>query len=685
MIIFWVKILVSIVGLVKPIGMDQHTLSNRFPASEMTELSDTDKQDFYHLSEGSDIFPYDWLVRIKSSYEQERTKTWDKGFFDGIESRVNVIKYPNSNQYLLDYIGLTAAWSGHASDSSDALKSEGAQSQLRWVGSTPSVRMVGINCAFCHVGKVSVGGVSKIIDGSQAMVNVQRLYADMIISTISLLFNGDHQLEKFLLGFNYSPSEAKTLAEDFASETLKETAFSKKMQLLAKKIGLIKNLSPRTFAGEEQNIAHHFERLLKLTHHMKADQDIGVELRKKFEFLASFAGGSPKFTTQGETVEKGAFHKSNDGFTRLEAFVSAGNRIFRDRKDWVSVDGPVGLPSIWGVNKKAVFHYTGNTNTTLMRNVGQALSLGAVILDEENRSAIKIENIGKLEKLSVRMNAPIWEEYFTPEFVKKQEVKFKIDRNLVEKGQKHYQQLCSSCHTPSLVGPNHDLEYYPFIKLSVIGTDPNLAMNAVKPIREGVSYSSMFVKTMDGILSTYEKEHPATRASVEACKELDKRGKEWIRESYNPNADQAQGVSDLFPIVPKGSGYMARNLKGIWATAPYLHNNSVPSLWDLLQPAQRRPQIFERGINNFDPIKVGLAQRFAYTSDSKGIQLKSKDGQMMEKFDCEATSNQQLSSIWEVDVCLDTKLSGNSNSGHKFGVNLLDSEKMELIEYLKTL
>src|SRR5690625_3270750 len=60
--------------------------------------------------------------------------------------------------------------------------------------------------------------------------------------------------------------------------------------------------------------------------------------------------------------------------------------------------------------------------------------------------------------------------------------------------------------------------------------------------------------------------------------------------------------------------YKARPLNGIWATAPYLHNGSVPTLYDLLLPAKRpddpedgeyRPDEFMVGSREFDPIKVG--------------------------------------------------------------------------------
>jgi hypothetical protein len=52
--------------------------------------------------------------------------------------------------------------------------------------------------------------------------------------------------------------------------------------------------------------------------------------------------------------------------------------------------------------------------------------------------------------------------------------------------------------------------------------------------------------------------------------------------------------------------YKGRSLNGIWATAPYLHNGSVPTLYDLLLPAKDRPKSFKVGAREFDPDKVGF-------------------------------------------------------------------------------
>ena len=52
--------------------------------------------------------------------------------------------------------------------------------------------------------------------------------------------------------------------------------------------------------------------------------------------------------------------------------------------------------------------------------------------------------------------------------------------------------------------------------------------------------------------------------------------------------------------------YKARPLDGIWATAPFLHNGSVPSLWELLQPPERRVKTFYVGSRELDPVHVGF-------------------------------------------------------------------------------
>ena len=115
-----------------------------------------------------------------------------------------------------------------------------------------------------------------------------------------------------------------------------------------------------------------------------------------------------------------------------------------------------------------------------------------------------------------------------------------------------------------------------------------------------------------------------------------------------------QAGMDANPAIWRATGkYMARKLNGIWATAPYLHNGSVPTLNHLLHPDQR-PEKFFTGNREFDPVNIG------YQSDT-------------------ATN---AVNVW----VFDTTKPGNSNIGHsgaQFGTTLTEDQKTALLEYLK--
>jgi hypothetical protein len=103
--------------------------------------------------------------------------------------------------------------------------------------------------------------------------------------------------------------------------------------------------------------------------------------------------------------------------------------------------------------------------------------------------------------------------------------------------------------------------------------------------------------------------------------------------------------------------YAGLPLTGVWATAPDLHNDSVPTLRDLLRPADERPVVFMVGHRDFDPVNVGYAQP-------------GGPDQIPEEF------------------LVDTRQPGNSNAGHdgsRFGTQgLSDDDIAALLEYLKS-
>ena len=126
----------------------------------------------------------------------------------------------------------------------------------------------------------------------------------------------------------------------------------------------------------------------------------------------------------------------------------------------------------------------------------------------------------------------------------------------------------------------------------------------------------------------------------------------WTQEAtdaYNAYGDEYDWD---FSNFQKTNGYASVPLDGIWLRGPYLHNGSVPSLTELLEPVENRPKLFYRGYDVYDQEKVGFvssggdAERFGFRYD--------------------------------------TAVPGNSNQGHEYGTGLDLELKKALVEYLKT-
>ncbi|MGH7957613.1 MAG: cytochrome c [Opitutaceae bacterium] len=113
---------------------------------------------------------------------------------------------------------------------------------------------------------------------------------------------------------------------------------------------------------------------------------------------------------------------------------------------------------------------------------------------------------------------------------------------------------------------------------------------------------------------------------------------------------------DRFRHFRKTFGYANHPLDGLWLRAPFLHNGSVPTLRDLLNPSGQRPRTFYRGYDVYDPKSVGFVSSIAADRDHRYFRF-------------------------------DTALPGNGNAGHEgraYGTELAPADKDALIEFLKT-
>jgi len=144
-------------------------------------------------------------------------------------------------------------------------------------------------------------------------------------------------------------------------------------------------------------------------------------------------------------------------------------------------------------------------------------------------------------------------------------------------------------------------------------------------------------------------------------------------DSYTPfllkaQQDYTKGYFWSFTHFEKTDGYATQPLDAIWARAPYLHNGSVATMWDLLQRADKRPQAFTIGSDVYDQRDMGFQHEVLTGSPAAGY--RHGDGRP----------------YTGTAFVLDTQLRGNGNQGHagpEYGTELSDEDKRALIEYLK--
>jgi mono/diheme cytochrome c family protein len=624
-------------------------------------LQGADLANFEHLSEGADIYPYDWMRALKSVSFPDSTGQSSDYFLSSLDDKFGILPSPNlksenGKSFLMPHVGLTASWSSHPPQNSDAFL-EDAPEVVRNINGIKSIRMVGTNCALCHSGGLNYKGAFFKIDGSPSIANVRGYFIDLAKSTIVMLAKQD-RMEDFLRRLNVAQPEARAKELNlYFEKRLAETthgvinagALSAKITLfLAAKL----NMKSRMFRAKEA-IGDTLLKLLKITYGFNEGDNLG-ELPARMKFLGTLMVGTDPHTDETES-----------GFGRTDAFGRIGNLVLRG-DDPISYTAPVSLPWIWGLKYMAMLHYNGNSNSVIMRNVGQSLGLGAIILSKDLDSTSNVYNLDRMEHLVHKIQFPEWQKVFN------QVPELRVNNDLALAGKRVYEQHCQACHESNrFVGPAGALREYNMFALDRIGTDGNSARNAVKAVGK-IEFEDAIFNGVGGIKKRYYEKYKVSKEQQDVMEFKSLRGNEFFRDTLlgfdkqaqygnnfgNTTAMDSQGQEKIVT----GLGYKARHLSGVWATAPYLHNGSVPTLWDLLQTPSNRPIYFNVKSREFDPVKVGY--RYERERNSQGQPKACAKGE---------------------SICFDTTLSGNFNSGHSYGTNLTDGEKIALLQYLKVL
>ncbi len=364
-------------------------------------------------------------------------------------------------------------------------------------------------------------------------------------------------------------------------------------------------------------------------------------------------------------------YPTEEGPGRTDAFGRIANASFGDAispDNYRVADAPVDYPQLWDMWTFDWVQWNGSAQQPMARNIGEALGVGATLDffdangqplkgDERYPSSVRLRDLHQIEQTLQRLKPPAWPEALLGA----------VDKPLAVKGRELFSENCAGCHVPRSVQTNGRwVQHLKMLPVDYIGTDPGAANNIADHRFDlsALQWDPAELAKLDVQLQPPPAE-PLDMSKLSSAKGLAYVtafvGNRAYREAKIPEAERPEMDGFGLPIgVRELRAYKARPLAGVWATAPFLHNGSVPSLYQLLSPQDERATTFFKGTFEYDPRHLGYRTE-AFTNGFK----------------------------------FDTRITGNHNSGHEFragklgngviGRLLQPQERWALLEYLKVL
>jgi hypothetical protein len=486
------------------------------------------------------------------------------------------------------------------------------------IDGTATTGELGMTCAACHTGQIEYvkNGVTQQlrIDGAPAAANFQLFLADLTAATRATL-SDPARFDKFAhaaLGSRYSSSRLDTLKSDF-----------------------------------------------------------GDWVKQWGTFMDKSLPASPW------------------GPGRLDAFGMIFNRVAA--KD-LGIDGnfkvadaPVSYPFLWNASRQDRTQWNGGVPNGLYinaigRNAGEVFGVFADFAPRKQllppyhnyrNNSLNFTNLQAQEEKITSLRPPPWP--------------FDIDQDLVDKGRVLFAERCGSCHEERRIPP----EGLWLTKVVDAKTDPKMYQNSLRTSDTGIlngalspnppgsklgptaATGDILATTVVGALFgdaipplprlpnpragvwlAINKDIASLFADNEKLPSLITLLEPSVRDNVRTHIEAR--VANMYKMPGEPNAYESRVLHGIWATAPYLHNGSVPNLYELLLSPDKRSPSFMVGSRKYDSEKVGYV-----TTESP-----YKDGTLVVGSGAQA---------------------GNSNAGHDYSGDLSDDQRKALLEYLKQL
>ena len=572
-------------------------------AGERTAQGWTPQQQnaWYAATQGSRLMPWDWAMALERPGEPGK-------FFDGQWLAAKFRLLPRGPGEMP--VGL-------ARDRQD--DSNLTVTKLRWVAGQPAdAPWIGFNCSACHTAEIHYNGQALRVDGGPGLTDFQSL---------------TDAVEAALVETRAQPDKW-----DRFSKAVLKTADSP---------------AARTTLGTA------VDRLIAWNAKIQA------------------ANATPL----------------RPGFARIDAFGHIFNKVALLAGPTppapMPADAPVSYPFLWNTTQADRVQWNGIAQNlkikvgagpfdygAMARNAGEVIGVyGDVAVTPGGgglggyKSSVGVANLSELERLLAGLRPPTWPAAFGP-----------IDHAKAAQGKALFAAHCGgSCHGSLAAGDittPFKTPVFTFTAKGAPGTDPAMACNAFTrrtrtgnlqgvppgylktpgstetPLGDSAPVAIMLKTTVIGTLAG-RKGEVITAA-----------GRSWLGVPPNPRVGavvlpetKAQRMARCERTADPLLGYRARPLTGIWATAPYLHNGSVPTLYDLLLPPAQRPATFFVGSRSYDPVKVGYVTT---ASADNGFQFVTRDAA--------------------------GPVVGNSNAGHDYGNSgFSEADRLALVEYLKTL
>jgi mono/diheme cytochrome c family protein len=364
-------------------------------------------------------------------------------------------------------------------------------------------------------------------------------------------------------------------------------------------------------------------------------------------------------------------YPTEEGPGRTDAFGRIANASFGDAispANYRVANAPVDYPQLWDMWTFDWVQWNGSAQQPMARNIGEALGVGATLNffdangqplkgDARYPSSVRLRDLHLIEQTLQRLKPPAWPE----------ELLGAIDKTQAAKGRELFTENCAGCHVPrSVQSEGRWVQHLKMLPVEFIGTDPGAANNNADHRFDltALQWDPAELAQLDVQLQ------PTPTESLDLSKLSSAKGLAYVtafvgnrayREANIPTAERPDMDGFGLPIgVRELRAYKARPLAGVWATAPFLHNGSVPSIYQLLSPQDERVTTFYKGTFEYDPRHLG--------------------------YRTEAFTN---------GFMFDTRITGNHNSGHEFragtrgdgviGRLLQPEERWALLEYLKVL